>query len=105
MRNIYISGRITGLPLEVARARFDAAEQRLQERFPDSKIWNPMKFNQFEEGKPWQSYMQVCLAILETCDTIVLLPNYYESNGAQCEYFYARGMKIQIMHYADVLRL
>lgn len=104
MQNIYISGRISGLPIEVARARFNAAEQRIHERYPEAKIWNPMQFTYYEEGKPWQHYIQECLAILEACDTIVMLPNWIESNGAQCEYYYARGMHLQIFHYAEWLQ-
>lgn len=102
MQNIYLSGRISGLPLDFARESFSEAAKRIRERYPDAQVWNPMTFNHFEEGKPWQSYMQMCLAILERCDTIVLLPDWRESNGAQCEYYYARGMNLQIIHYADI---
>lgn len=102
MKKIYISGRISGLPIEVARGRFAAAEAYLHERYPDAEIFNPMKFCTYTPEKKWQDYMHVCLSALEQCDTLVLLPNWYQSNGAQCEYYYARGMNLDIYHYANL---
>lgn len=102
MKKIYISGRISGLPIEVARGRFAAAEAYLRERYPDAEIYNPTKFCRYEPGKPWQDYMHLCLSVLEQCDFLVLLPNWLESNGAQCEYYYARGLHLAIYHYAQI---
>lgn len=104
MENIYISGRITGLPLEVARQRFAECEARLRERYPEAVINNPMRFCTYKPGKKWQDYMHLCLAVLDTCDSLVLLPNWQESNGAQVEYHYAHGLKIPVYHYAELLR-
>lgn len=104
MKKIYISGRISGLPLDVARARFNQAEARIRAEHPDAEIYNPMRFCTYTPDKSWQDYMHLCLAMLEISDTIVLLPNWRESNGAQCEYYYARGLHLAIYHYADIFK-
>lgn len=104
MEQIYISGRITGLPLEVARQRFAECEARLRERYPEAIIYNPMRFCTYELGKKWQDYMHQCLSMLEMCDSLILLPNWRESHGAQVEYHYAHGLKIPVYHYAELLK-
>lgn len=104
MKKIYISGRITGLPLEVARKRFAECEDRLREKYPDALICNPMKFCKYDERKTWAEYMRLCLAVLDMCDALVLLPNWRESNGAQVEYHYAHGLNIPVYHYADMVK-
>lgn len=65
MEKIYISGRISGLPLEVARKRFAECEARIREKYPRAEIYNPMKFCTYEPGKKWQEYMRLCLAVLD----------------------------------------
>ena len=104
MENIYISGRITGLPLEVARQRFAECEARLRERYPEAFIYNPMRFCTYDPCKKWQDYMHKCLSVLEMCDTLVLLPNWRISHVAQVEYHYAHGLKIPVYHYAELLQ-
>lgn len=99
MKRIYLSGPISGLPLAVARSRFYAACKFLRIVYPDAEIYNPMTFNSFSPEKKWQDYMHVCLPILETCDTVILLPGWSDSNGAQCERYYAQGLSIPILVY------
>jgi hypothetical protein len=37
------------------------------------------------------------LYALSQCDKIYMLKNWKESNGAKCEYWFAKGMGIEIM--------
>lgn len=92
---IYISGQITGLKLEDARALFERAEILLQERgyIPV----NPMKLNPHTDGKTWKEYMLDDLNALFDCEAIYLLDNWQGSKGARIEYQVAKEMDMVIL--------
>ena len=103
MKKVYLSGPISGLPLDVARDHFAQCANFVHKHYPEAEVFNPMEFTTYDESKRWQDYMHECLAVLEQCDAIVLLPKYWMSNGAQCERFYARGLGIEEWHYSPKL--
>jgi Asp-tRNA(Asn)/Glu-tRNA(Gln) amidotransferase A subunit family amidase len=80
---IYIAGKITGLPIEEAKAKFKRAECF----FIDNgyEVVNPMELPH-DHDKSWESYMRECIAALVTCDSIALLENYRNSKGALLEF-------------------
>lgn len=92
---IYISGQITGLKPEEAKAKFNRAETMLQEKgyYPV----NPMRLNPHEEGKTWKEYMLDDLDVLFDCEAIYLLDNWRKSKGARIEYQIAKEMEMQIL--------
>lgn len=45
MQRIYISGPMSGVPATEKVDKFLRAEAKLKERFPDSKIINPIHLN------------------------------------------------------------
>lgn len=92
---IYISGQITGLELEEAKAKFNRAETMLQEK--GYHPVNPMRLNPHEENKTWKEYMLDDLDALFDCEAIYLLDNWRESKGARIEYQIAREMEMQIL--------
>ena len=97
MKKIYLSGPVSGRPLEEARVQFGLAEEFLLKHFGRENImvYNPMKFNEYAPEKKWQDYMHTCLAVLETCDAILMLKGWHKSYGSNCEYFYAKGCGIE----------
>ena len=52
----YISGKITGLPIEEAEKKFFKAQQDIRERFPGAGFVNPMGIYLGENGS-WEKYM------------------------------------------------
>ena len=42
------------------------------------------------EGFPYESYMPICLAMLEACNTVCMLKNWKDSKGARVEHEYAK---------------
>lgn len=95
---IYISGQITGLDSQEARAKFDEAERILIEK--GYSPVNPMKLNVAIEGKTWEEYMLDDLRLLFDCDAIYLLDNWQASKGARIEYHIAQEMGM-IIHLMD----
>ena len=85
MNKIYISGKITGLRLTEARARFDKAESELVSRY-NCDVINPMSKIPYEPGKTWSQYMLDDIALLFSCDAIYMLDNWKDSTGARIEF-------------------
>ena len=82
IRNIYISGRITGEAISGVIAKFRAAERKIR-RFgftPVSPLDNGLPFE-----AEWADHMGRDIALLLKCDAIYLLPDYEQSRGAQIE--------------------
>lgn len=97
MKKIYLSGPVSGRPLEEARVQFAEAEEFLLKHFgrENVEVFNPMTFTTYAPEKKWQDYMHTCLAVLETCDVILMLKDWQNSCGAKCEYHYAEGCGIE----------
>jgi hypothetical protein len=81
---IYIAGKITGEPTNVAEEKFQKAENRLH--CMGVKVVNPLKL-----GIPvtwtWEEQVAKCLEVIEQCVTgILLLEDWAASKGAKREF-------------------
>lgn len=94
---IYIAGKITGLPLEVAKYNFALTENYLLEL--GHEPINPLTKTSEIEGKSWAEYMAEDFLLLYDCDAIYLMSNWQESKGARIEQFIAQTLG-QIILYA-----
>ena len=83
MSKIYIAGKISGL--KNYREVFEKAENELTTQ--GNSVMNPAVLG---EGFEYQSYMPICLAMLEACDTVFMLRNWKDSKGATVEHAYAK---------------
>jgi adenine specific DNA methylase Mod len=90
---IYISGKITGLPLAEAESRFQVAETQLQQI--GYSVINPLKIDH-EHDKSWKNFMIHDIKALFDCTAIYMLNNWKQSAGARIEHAIAveSGMKI-----------
>ena len=96
-KRIYISGRISGLPYEEARAKFDAAEiYLLTHGWVD--IANPMRCKIFKRKDEWAWQMGACLMMLLRCEAIYMLRDWNDSRGARIEHAVARELGIEIIY-------
>jgi hypothetical protein len=84
MKKIYISGKITGLPIEEARYNFAVAEKRL--RSIGYEPINPMMEVPYNPNWTWNDYMIKDIKILLNCDGIYMLYNWKDSKGARIEH-------------------
>ena len=92
---IYIAGKITGLPIEVAYAAFEKTEQHLKDEGHEPV--NPMKL-QHNHGRTWAEYMRECFNALRECEAIYMMPGYINSIGACAEHEVARSLRLKVIY-------
>lgn len=89
---VYISGKISGLPIEEAQANFKNM-QTLLEGLGYEAV-NPFEVPVMSTMQPsWADFMGADIAELLKCDIIVFLENYKDSKGAMMELAVAKEMK------------
>jgi hypothetical protein len=89
----YISGPVSGIPGGNAAA-FAAEAERL--RALGYFVFNPMEID-LDEGATWEQYMRADLiAMLDTCNALMLLPGWRKSRGASLEHRIARALGFEI---------
>jgi|SRR6478752_955736 len=107
---IYISGKITGLPEEEAKAMFQAAEDFLLDKYKNFEIEvsNPLKLDHTKaellqltgakqsDHKVWVAYMGTDLEALLNCKGIYMLKNWGSSKGARIEHVVAKEMGLTV---------
>ena len=102
---IYLSGKITGN--DNYYAEFINAEIAVKRQYSKAEVINPAKCNQFLVGDcptlPYEDLMNVCHAMLCSCDTICMMPNWQNSIGARMEKSWAeeRGITVIYIPYED----
>ena len=79
---IYISGQISGLPLEETRAKFENIENELVAQ--GYEVVNPLK-NGIPYNAPWEVHIAMDILLLIGCEAIYLLPDWAYSKGATLE--------------------
>jgi hypothetical protein len=82
MKKIYISGAITGLPIEEVTARFSEAEKILMEQ--GYEVISPLKTG-IPYNFPWEIHIAMDIILLIGCEAIYLLPDWSYSKGATLE--------------------
>lgn len=93
---IYLSGKMTGLPLMNYPA-FHAEAARL--RALGYEVENPAE-NPPQDS--WSAYMKQSCAQMLTCDAIAVLPNWSLSKGARIEVQLAFQCGMRFMRAADI---
>ena len=93
MITVYIAGKITGDP--EYKAKFAEAQQSLEAK--GYIVVNPAIFPL--RGFTYEQYVRMGIALLNECETICLLPDWKDSEGAKFELEYAYIMGKEVMHY------
>lgn len=96
---IYISGPITGLPIDGCRARFEAAEEML--RGQGFTPVNPMK-NGLPVDAPYEEHMKRDLEMLAECDAIYLMNGWERSKGCRMEFNAAISANKRITYEREI---
>lgn len=98
---IYISGKITGLPLSEARQRFaDAAALLNAIGF---EAVNPLN-NGLQESAGWKEHMVADIRMLLECDAIYMMDNWMQSKGASIEYDIANRLNMDVWFESKIQR-
>jgi hypothetical protein len=110
---IYVSGAITGRPLDEARKQFEEVCWRLAERGyepvnpfdvpPHPACDCPIPFEEAMGavgaggGHDWGCYLRGDLAAMLDCDAILMLPGWESSHGARLELTVAAAVGLRVM--------
>jgi Asp-tRNA(Asn)/Glu-tRNA(Gln) amidotransferase A subunit family amidase len=95
---IYISGQISGLNIEFAKARFQHAAEKLKAL--GHQVINPFDLVVQSDELEWRDYMKVDLYELmaDDCDAIYMLNGFETSTGARIERDVAYQMRKIILY-------
>lgn len=94
--DIYISGRMTGLP-NFNRERFNRVADML--RNDGYTVFNPAEINPEKTANwDWSDYMRVALQGQVQSKSILMLIGYQESKGAMIEYELAQQLNMNIVY-------
>lgn len=92
---IYIAGRVTGLKPEQYEPMFATVKKELE--LAGHEVINPLTDIPHEDVNNWALTIMECLPYVAQCDCIAMLPGWEKSDGAQIEYHFARGNKLQVL--------
>lgn len=91
---IYISGPMTGLP-NLNRSAFNAVARMLRDY--QHIVINPVEIGaSLPADATWHDFMRADIAALCRADTLVLLPGWERSAGAQLELHIAHRLGLEI---------
>ena len=93
---IYIAGRVTGLKPEQYEPMFATVKKELEAA--GHEVINSLTDIPHEDVNNWALTIMECLPYVAQCDCIAMLPGWEKSEGAQIEYHFARGMKLQVLN-------
>lgn len=96
---IYISGKISGLPIEEARQRFDNAAGLLADI--GFEPVNPFN-NGLEPDASWNAHLVADIAMLLECDAIYMMDNWIDSKGASIEYDIATRLEMDVWFESNI---
>jgi len=110
---VFISGPISGKP-NLNRDAFDHEERLLREcgyeTFSPFSITLPNEetieeWGGIESERLWQYCMRICVGQIPLCDSMRMLPDWQNSEGAKWEHRIAKmlGLEITYCHVPDVI--
>jgi hypothetical protein len=96
-KKVYVSGKISGLDLDVARSHFENKEFELVAL--GHEVINPMKLVPYHPDLTLEDYMIADIKALFSCHEMHMLPNWKESRGARIEHAIAIELSLNIIYH------
>jgi|SRR5690625_3370070 len=103
MKKVFISGKITGEPINECYRKFVLASMEVHKKLEDySILWdniiNPIGLDGIHFGISHKEAMKICFAELKTCTHIYMLKDWKESKGATMEHEFAKQNGLTIIY-------
>lgn len=98
---IYISGKISGLPMSDVRQHFANAAALLEAI--GFEAVNPLN-NGLQPTADWKEHMIADIGMLLDCDAIYMMDNWMESRGASIEYDIANRLNMDVWFESNIRR-
>lgn len=109
-KKVYISGQISGLPIDTVANRFSkkAIELRAAGLDPKNPVFRIAHINVMRRRdglEEWtdkthrKQILGVCLFDLSQCEEIHMLPGWEQSQGARLEHRFAQETNIKIVYH------
>lgn len=95
-KTFYISGKITGLDIDVAKENFKVGEKAVEDMGAESV--NPFDVLPFKPEYTWKDYMVADIKALVDCDGILMLPDWKDSEGAKLELHIAERLGLEVIY-------
>lgn len=99
IKKIYVAGPITGIP-NGNSAAFHLADVKLSNK--GFSVLNPALL---PAGLEEHEYMDICMAMVRSCDAVYMLEGWEDSLGAQAEYHLAKKLEKVILRKTDMVNL
>ena len=93
-KRVYISGKITGLPMDEWTESFDRGCEKAENMGMNPR--DPTILQVYD--LTYEEYMKLDLMLLETCDAIYMLKGWEDSPGANREHDRAKKLGLEIMY-------
>lgn len=90
----YISGKISNLPIDQVKVKFNNAANMLIAR--GFEPVNPIDVSPFSGSKTWADYMTDDIKALFECEAIFMLKDWKDSRGARIEYCIAKELGLEM---------
>lgn len=97
-KKIYIAGKVTGLPYDEVKCKFENAKAELFKRHESIVIAVVDPLASVLPDETWPNAMRICISLLMRCDAIALLPDWNQSRGATLERQLALTLGMEVIH-------
>lgn len=90
IKRVYISGKISGLPIELVNLNFNCSCDEVLKQHEADFVVNPLDIKPFLGVKCWLCYMISDIVAQSKCTHTAFMYNWLYSKGAVIEYFFAK---------------
>lgn len=99
MIKVYISGRISGLPMDEVTAKFAQAEAEVKAK--GATPVNPLNIHTGKGNPEWADHMKADIKAMMDCDALYVLTDWQQSRGAKIEVQLALSLGMQVMYQKE----
>jgi hypothetical protein len=97
MRTAYVAGKMSGLPIDNVKEKFNYVANKLIQK--GYHVINPLKMADHNDQKSWDESVRLEIKKMLECDEVHLLPDWQESRGAMLERDIALRLGMEVVYH------